>query len=314
MLDRVASIDDLLELLGEIDPGSEDTGPGTDDEDGVARVNWAAFAPRRAPAEDGEWDWDLYGDEWHPDFPEAWVEATEAALSSGEAPEGPEAPCGNEPGASHRCAWYVSLHHSPSSFGIYIREQCVLERAVRAAAFLRGARPTPTLLKALYRAGAYQLFLHEQFHHKLESFGFRLAVVEGRLRYVDYTSKVYRRVFGTNDCLEEALANVDAHRRLGEPAYARWVGPSVVSAARDAIERSWGSSPPGYDQAPKYLLDADYYDGLALQKAQVHEARVRPGRVAPWRVRANFAESMFPITSHIYTVFPVGTTPLMPIR
>lgn len=189
MLDAAASIDDLLELLGQVDPGREDSGPGTDDEDQVSRIDWPVFVPRRAPGEDGESDWDLYGDDWYPDFPQEWVEEVDAALRSGDALAGPEAPCGEDASAHHRCAWYIPLHLSPSGFGIYIRESCVLERAVRIAAQLRGARLIPSLMKPLYRAGAFQLFLHEQFHHKIESFGFRLVVVEGKLRYVDYETK-----------------------------------------------------------------------------------------------------------------------------
>ena len=315
MLLPMASTSELLELLEHADPGREDLGPGTDeDEDRYSRINWAAVTPRRAPTDVGESDWDLYGDEWHPDFPQEWVEALGEALQSGQAPAGPEAPCGDKSYASHRCAWYVPLHLSPSGFGIYIRERCVLERALRIGSRLRGTRPSPILQKALYRAGTYQLFLHEQFHHKIESFGFRLVVVEGKLRYADYEARVYRKVLGTNSCIEEAMANADAHRRLGESTYANWIGPSIVNASRQTQEASWRRSPPGYSQAGNFLTASSYYDGLALLKAQVHEATLHPRRVSPWRVRANMAESMFRITSHIYTVYPVGATPLLPIR
>jgi hypothetical protein len=74
------------------------------------------------------------------------------------------------------------------------------------------------------------------------------------------------------------------------------------------------TSPPGYNQAGHFVANVDYADGLALLKAQVHEGRTRPRRLAPWRDSANLAESIFPITSHIYTVYPVGVKPLMPIR
>ncbi|MHD0279562.1 hypothetical protein [Rhodococcus aetherivorans] len=315
---------ELLALLDDVNPGRDDAGPRTDDGDRVALVKWKILAPpARNASRDGEFDHDIYGDEeWSPDFPEDWVQAIDDALESGEAPSGPEAPCGTEAarGATHsvsphRCAWYVALHHSSTSFGIYIREACVLKRAVRIAARLpRGTPRSGTLLRSVYRAAAYELFLHEQFHHKIESFGFRLLVVENAPKYLAYKSHVYQSLFGTNACLEEALANADAHRRLSEPTYFAWIGQSVLRATRQALEASWQVSPPGYNQAARYLSDASYTAALAVLKAQVHEGLTHPLRTTPWKVSGNLAESIFPITSHIYTVFPVGTSPLMPIR
>jgi hypothetical protein len=309
--------EDLRRILEAVDPGLGNIEPEVEVGEQTELADWGRlFPPKGQVLRSGELDYELSGDQdwWRPQFPaDLTEEVGEAILAGQHWPAQPEAPCG-DPSTAHRCAWYVPLHRSISHWGIYIRESCIFDRMPQIASRLGGHRVTPDLLKALYRAAAFELFLHEQFHHKVESLGFRLVIVENRLRYLDYDQKVYQRVLGTDDCLEEALANADAHRRLSENAYASWMGPTVVRAARDSLERSWRQSPPGYRKAGLYVGGRSNRDALALFKAQVHEARTRPRRVDPWRHSANMHESLFSVTSNIYVVIPVGTTPVMPVR
>ena len=58
--------------------------------------------------------------------------------------------------------------------------------------------------KSFARSAFYIFFLHEQFHHKVESFGLRLLVATGTDRYRPY-KKTFIEVFGTSGCLERAL-------------------------------------------------------------------------------------------------------------
>jgi len=304
----------LRQLIEQADPGTADADPEVEDGDEVRLADWRRLfpSPRRA-ADRGVLDFEVYGDDWFPDFPADVFERVSEALDGGDVGEAVEAPCG-EPGRHHRCAWYLPLHASAKSWGIYLRETCILDRMPQIAAGLSAPALSVPLLKSLYRAAAFGLFLHEQFHHKIESLALRLLIVENRLRYPTYDRAVYQKVRGTDDCLEEALANADAYRRMTEAAYATWIGNSVTGAAKQRLSQSWRRSPAGYRKAGSYVASAPYRDALALLEAQLHEGKRTPSRVAEWRHAANMHESLFSVTSNVYTVIPVGATPVMPLR
>ena len=90
-----------------------------------------------------------------------------------------------------------------------------MSQALRVARFIpKPARPSVGLARALVRASTYAYFLHEQYHHKVESLAIRLEVIERLPIYTRYDYKVYLPARGTDDQLEEALANASVYRRL----------------------------------------------------------------------------------------------------
>ncbi len=56
-------------------------------------------------------------------------------------------------------------------------------------------------------------------HHRVECLGFRLHVVTRTRLYGPYFRTVYAKAKGTDDLLEEALANAAMYLRLDEKAY-----------------------------------------------------------------------------------------------
>ena len=152
-----------------------------------------------------------------------------------------------EPG----CAWYCPIHFFGYDWGIYIRESCILSHAVDIASFVDWhlVRLSPgKLIRDLLRSAFHALFLHEQFHHKVESLGFRLMVSTGTERYRPYKRNVYRRTFLTPNCLEESLANPESFRRLDEPRYVRRVDPAIRAGLRRFVKDPISRQPPGYQE------------------------------------------------------------------
>jgi len=121
-----------------------------------------------------------------------------------------------QPSEPH-CAWYFPLHFYGHSWGIYIREECLMTLAADIAgdvdwSLVSGYRGRmDAIVKQLLRGAFYTLFLHEQFHHKVESLGLRLLIAAGSDRYRPYKANVYRPAWGTSDCLEESLANAESY-------------------------------------------------------------------------------------------------------
>jgi hypothetical protein len=137
------------------------------------------------------------------------------------------------------CAWYCPIHYFGHGWGIYIRERCIFHVALDIAAHVDwatvkalGLRPAE-IVRQLLRSAFYIFFLHEQFHHKVESLGFRLLVTTGSDRYRPYKTKVYRPNFLKATCLEESLANAESYRRLNEQRYKkRHAPPNAGGSAR----------------------------------------------------------------------------------
>src|SRR5690606_7508467 len=149
-------------------------------------------------------------------------------------------------------AFYLPFHYFfPDLWGIYI----IYEGLDALGQFLRlhsGGKLTPE--RAVLSARLF-LYAHEAFHHKTESFATRLEVTHRRALYRRGFEDVYSGTYNTDDCLEEALANAYAYRRV-ERALKRkgWKRKAVLAGLESYIR----GQPPGYNQAMNYVADADY--------------------------------------------------------
>ncbi len=218
-----------------------------------------------------------------------------------------------EPPEPH-CAWYCPIHFFGHGWGIYIRESCILSHALDIATFVdwRSFRaPHRDIARHLLRSAFYVFFLHEQFHHKVESLGFRLLVSTGADRYRPYKAKVYRRTFLTPDCLEESLANAESYRRLVEPRYVQRVDPNIRNGLRRYLKWSIPSQPPGYREGVNFLSEPLYRNGLYSLQSQMLDGMFPP--MTPpghWSVAPNMITALADIADDIYIVLPKGARPI----
>lgn len=267
-----------------------------------------------------EWEW------WEPDtdderLREWWREIREI-IRAREGQDGPlfsrrprdrdtyEAP---EP----LCAWYCPIHYFGHGWGIYIRERCIFHVALDIAAHVDwatvkalGLRPAE-IVRQLLRSAFYVFFLHEQFHHKVESLGFRLLVTTGSDRYRPYKTKVYRPNFLKATCLEESLANAESYRRLNEQRYKKRHAPPMLEAVHAYLARSIPRQPPGYAQGMNYLVEAAYRKGLYTLQSQVLDgALTLTTPAAHWSVAPDVITSLMSIDADIYVILPAGARPI----
>ncbi len=218
-----------------------------------------------------------------------------------------------EPPEPH-CAWYCPIHFFGHGWGIYIRERCILDLAVEIARFVDWRlvhMSAPFMARQLLRSAFYVFFLHEQFHHKVESLGFRLLVARTSDCYRPYKARVYRRAYLGVDCLEESLANADSYRRLGEPRYVQRVDKPIRDGLRAFLKASIPLQPPGYAEGIRYLRDNDYKAGLHKLQSQILEASPAPSMpLDHWSVAPNMITALTDITDDIYVVLPKGARPI----
>ena len=100
-------------------------------------------------------------------------------------------------------------------------------------------------LETLARGAVLILFLHEQYHHSIESLGFRLHAVLRLSAYLPYADNVYPSLFGTDDCLEEALANANMWLRIGDSPYREKLSRPYIETLRAQLRDEFPYDPPG---------------------------------------------------------------------
>jgi hypothetical protein len=120
-----------------------------------------------------------------------WRREIERVVESGRQTPKSEAKPHCEPPEPH-CAWYCPITFFGRSWGIYIRESCILSCAIEIAQFVdwraveNAWARRHAIARQLLRSAFYVFFLHEQFHHKVESLGFRFLIASGADRYRPY--------------------------------------------------------------------------------------------------------------------------------
>jgi hypothetical protein len=212
------------------------------------------------------------------------------------------------------CAWYSPIHYFGHGWGIYIREGCVLSIAADIATFVDWPRvhlSSTAIARQLLRTAFYAFFLHEQFHHKVESLGLRLLVSTDSDRYRPYKAKVYRPTFLTAACLEESLANAESLRRLDEPRYVQRIDPAIRAGLRQFLRAAIALQPPGYREGLNFVREDDYRAGLYKLQSQILDASLTPRTPdASWSVAPNMITALADISDSIYVVLPKGARPI----
>ena len=218
-----------------------------------------------------------------------------------------------DPSQMDIAAWYQPVHFHGYDWGIYIREDAIIrQRNLIARCLPRHCKGWPhhvkvRLYRACYRASFAVYLLHEQYHHKTECLGVRLHVVEGHSSYLPYFGKVYLPLKGTDDHLEEALANAYIFQRIWYSPYSDWLGSSVLQATVEFLRKSIPLQPPGYRKALAYESKQLFDQAENILQAQIREGSEKPTQTpAEWDLAPNMIESFFPWKTTLYTVLPAS--------
>ena len=282
--------------------------PTYDDTEDVFEIDWRRLLLLRPQNLDNGFPYD---DDWNPEISEEELNQLRQDLGAGPPDVGP-------PSQWDICAWYQPIHFFGHDWGIFIKEDCVLRAAMMIARFVSRtvvhvARPE-MWFKALYRAATYVYFLHEQYHHKIESLGFRLHVVTRKSAFLPYHKTIYAPAKGTDHQLEEALANADCYHRLNNKPYAVWLTPHVVRAAKAYLKWQFPRDPPSYQRAVHYLDSPSFQAGENTLQTQIKEASLTPGQpTGEWDLAPRMTQSFFSVISNIWTVIPAGSKPRLPV-
>jgi hypothetical protein len=313
------SAEEFVDFLREQDAIVEGQSPwpSWNEEEERSPIAWNRLFPSGRPRGDvADVENRILGKEetrWRPSFPEELGRTISEVV--GRRPSQPRRTAeGTESGGWDVCAWYQPMHYFGNRWGIYIRQDCIVQRMKDIARFLPpGTRVDQPLLRELCRAGFASFFLHEQFHHMVESLGIRMHVVQRRTAYTKYFSLVYAVYRKTDDNLEDALATANSYHRLASPPYSVWIGRPVLDASWEFYDWSVPGDPPGYRQATKYFGYSSFEAGEDVLQARIDDASLKPSRSpSDWRFATRMMTSLFKVTDHLWEIVPPGGKPLAP--
>ena len=219
-----------------------------------------------------------------------------------------------------KCAWYQPVHFFGPDWGIYIKETCVFRSAVRYASFvprhLQATRTSRDWFNILSMAALFVYYLHEHYHHRVESLGFRLHVVTGQPLYVIYKNNVYGVLkrnlhaypgpyingWDPDEQIEEALANANSYLQLGSQTYKNRLFPDVVKIVKKALKSEFPYDQPGYRQASRYLTYERFRAGQNLLQARVLAGNLVNTPAKEWKCAPGMTKSFYGNRSKFWAV------------
>lgn len=214
------------------------------------------------------------------------------------------------PGDVDALAWYLPFHYYGPSWGIYIKEAEVLRLAGLIKQRLGGPQSDSREAEQLARVAFSILYLHEAFHHKVESFATRLEVARLARVYIPYDNGVYRPQLGSDDQMEEAFACAEMLTRFkAEKSFHGNVRTGIKQATVQFLRDWLPTLPPGYRRG------LDFVDGHHLGEllSQVAEGKPHPNQpVLDWDVASHMIRGLFHKHAVAHVIVPIGTTPTIP--
>jgi len=162
-------------------------------------------------------------------------------------------------------AFYLEYHYfwTENLWGIYLKADGVLWLAYHLK-----SRQTQMSCEAAILASRRFLYRHELWHHNVECFATRLEVTHRRPLYKGHFESLYQRTAGSDDCLEESLANAYAFRetirsfKSAPPETRRDIEAALTLYIKD--------SPPGYRRGLEFRTDRDWEDGTGSFAEENH--------------------------------------------
>jgi predicted RNA binding protein YcfA (HicA-like mRNA interferase family) len=195
-------------------------------------------------------------------------------------------------------AFYLPFHYYyPEWWGVYLLYDGVVWLAREIQKLSKG------MISGVSAVQAARLFLyyHEAFHHKTECFATRLEITHRKPLYKTAFEQNYQNMVGKDECLEEALANAEALKKVLSkfPAY---------SELKSAFEAYILDSPPGYNKG----VDVAYeFEPTKNQFAEENQRNCDPAlhHKSPdiWSLATHMFDGISNIKGRVNYILPRGS-------
>lgn len=181
-------------------------------------------------------------------------------------------------------AWYQPIHYFGHAWGIYIKESAVIDLAARIyqPLFKHSApsqmtypmsalTPSRAAAESIY-AAIMILYLHEEYHHKVESFSVRNHIVTERCSYDAYKKNVYQpaRSSTPTSCREEAMCHAYSRRKLRSKLSGK-ASPNTIHQAISVVDEIITQAVGPYAGADFLISDSDFEWTQSELQCQIQE-------------------------------------------
>lgn len=206
-------------------------------------------------------------------------------------------------------AYYLPYHYFGLDWGIYVPETSIFTIAGYIWSSSGHPHLSEKLAQALCRSALNILYLHEAFHHKVESFATRLEIARLQAVYRPYKEHIYPPLRNTDADLEEAIATAEMLTRLSERAYSTGI-PEAVRQNTQAFVETWiPNLAPGYRTA---LSHRDPQSIWELQAKLASTGRPMPQPAADWGVADRMMQGLYNKDSVCFVLVKSHATPTIP--
>ena len=191
-------------------------------------------------------------------------------------------------------AFYLPFHYyHPTWWGVYL----LLDGVVWLAADIwRRSRRKITPIQAVEAARLF-LYYHEAMHHKTECFATRLELTHRTPLFKTGFAQLYRTTVGTDDCLEEGLANASGLDGTWEKLHSLAVDKALSSYSDHC--------PPGYRLGTGFRPDFEDVRSRFAEGNQRICLPELPGKNPNvWRMSPHLFHGVATIKSHVNYVIP----------
>jgi predicted RNA binding protein YcfA (HicA-like mRNA interferase family) len=169
------------------------------------------------------------------------------------------------------------------------------------------------MAQQLMRMSLSVLYLHEAFHHKVESFAIRSEVVRRQKVYLPYNENVYLPLMGTDELIEEALACTEMYTRIKEPTFQRGVSDRIFHATRSMLEDWIPTLPPGYRMGLGVLQVSNFENERNGLLSQINEGVISPVQHwDEWKIAPQMTRGLFSWREIAYVLIPKNKSSCVP--
>lgn len=207
-------------------------------------------------------------------------------------------------------AWYQPIHFYGEAWGIYIKEEALKTISSRVWNSLSiMAKTNAEIPQCIFSAYAI-LHLHEEYHHRVESFSIRSHIFLGSCTYLKYERDVFGKTRWSNPlfCREEALCHAFARRAL-QSRLRVVVSKEVLTAAIRVMDEIIQDSTGPYAAAELLLQDDNFIADQSHLQSQIQEGVINPSRSShPWQIDKCFFDPIVS-RSHIPTYLVPAAQP-----
>lgn len=204
-------------------------------------------------------------------------------------------------------AFYLPFHFfHPRWWGIYLLAEAIEEFGDWISRRSGGqlSRAEGFVMARLFAYG------HEAFHHRVEAFATRLELAHRVPLYRAGFTRLYARVNGSDECVEEALANAAALQKVAERAFRKPRDPAKRRVGLQVLHEYVRSCPPGYRLGSKLAGEKSFVrarNGFAEQNLRESVPAV-PGRGSGiWAAFPHAFGGISRVTSRVNYLVPRGS-------